>query len=399
VIIPDLPRDEVQRLFSLRSYAVLDSAPETVFDELAELAAAVCNTPIALVSLIDEARQWFKARVGLPDTETGRDVSFCAHAILQPGIFQVADTMLDTRFADNPLVTGPPYIRFYAGAPLFDQAGHGLGTLCVIDQVPRELNAAQQQSLGVLRTHVVKLLELRRKARELELINRELEAFDYTISHDLRAPLRAITGFGEILRDDHQHELTDEARKLLDHIMRAAQRMDRLTTDLLDLSRLSRNPLVIGTVDLGALTHEAVLDLRAREPERVAKVVIEPALLVAGDRGLLRVVIDNLLSNAWKFTRGRTPARIEIGKQRRDDRTEYFVRDNGVGFDMRYAQRLFQPFQRMHPGSEYPGTGIGLATVMRIVRRHGGTMRAESAVNAGTLIAFTLEAARDQLSG
>lgn len=386
----ELPANETQRLSALYSYGILDSEREGIFDELTELAASICDAPIALITLVDESRQWFKARVGMSASETARSVSFCAHAILQPGLFVVSDTLQDVRFADNALVVGPPHIRFYAGAPLITAEGCGLGTLCVIDQVPRELTPKQQRALSVLRTHVMKLLELRRVTRELNASNSELEAFSYSVSHDLRAPLRAITGFSTALLEDHGPSLNDDARSLLQRIFAAADRMDHLTVDLINLSRVSRQPLQFRRVDLSQLAREVVAELAKADPTRGVDVVIHPGLTEQGDPGLLRVVLDNLLGNAWKYTSKTAQPRIEVGQVRKNGKSEFFVSDNGVGFEMAYAGKLFQPFQRFHSSSAYPGTGIGLATVHRIVQRHGGTIRAESAVNVGTTIRFTL---------
>jgi GAF domain-containing protein len=162
-----IPNNEKQRLKVLWQYDVLDTVPEEVFDDLTELAAWICGAPIALISLVDEKRQWFKSRVGVTQTETARDVSFCTHAILQNDLFVVPDASLDPRFAAGPLVTSNPRIRFYAGAPLVTPDGHALGTLCVLDRVPRELSPDQRQALRVLARHVVGQLELRRKSREL----------------------------------------------------------------------------------------------------------------------------------------------------------------------------------------------------------------------------------------
>jgi GAF domain-containing protein len=162
-----VPANEARRLKVLWQYEVLDTVPEAVFDDLVELASAVCDAPIALISLVDESRQWFKAKVGLSTNETSRDVSFCAHAIMQPGLFIVPDATKDPRFADNPLVIAEPRIRFYAGAPLVTPDGHALGTLCVLDQRPRELTEAQRKALQVLARLAVTQLELRRHAKEL----------------------------------------------------------------------------------------------------------------------------------------------------------------------------------------------------------------------------------------
>jgi GAF domain-containing protein len=162
-----VPKNEKRRLAVLWQYEVLDTVPEEVFDDLTELAARICEAPIALISLVDESRQWFKSRIGTPMSETSRDVSFCAYAIHQSDLFIVPDATKDERFANNPLVTSDPKIRFYAGAPLITPDGHALGTLCVIDKVPRELNADQKQALRILARHVMSQLELRRRSREL----------------------------------------------------------------------------------------------------------------------------------------------------------------------------------------------------------------------------------------
>ncbi len=386
----EVPANEAQRLSTLYSYGVLDSEPEQVIDDVAELAAQICDAPIALVSLIDESRQWFKSHVGLNTTETARSSSFCAHAILQPDVFIIPDTLRDERFADNPLVVGPPKIRFYAGAPLIAQNGSGLGTLCVIDRVPRQLTTHQVNALTVLRTHVMKLLELRYISRGLDLANRELESFSYSVAHDLRAPLRSITGFSQILLDEHSTQLNEEARDFLQRINLAGQRMDRLTTDLLDLARLSRQPLQFRSVNLSLIIHDVMAELVKEAPTRQVDVTIQAGISVLGDEGLLRIVAENLLGNAWKFTSKRVNARIEFGSELVNGTNEYFVRDNGAGFNMAHANNLFQPFQRMHSNTEFPGTGIGLAIVKRVIQRHRGTIRAQSAIDQGTTIRFSL---------
>lgn len=169
-----IPVNEGKRLRVLWQYDVLDTVPEEVFDDLTELAASICEAPIALISLVDENRQWFKARVGTKMSETARDISFCAHAILQDGLFIIPDAKKDRRFKDSPLVTGPAKIRFYAGAPLITPDGQALGTLCVLDKKPRNLNPSQRNALRVLARHVVSQLELRRHTRELSEARREI---------------------------------------------------------------------------------------------------------------------------------------------------------------------------------------------------------------------------------
>jgi|GEM_PF-3178819 len=226
---------------------------------------------------------------------------------------------------------------------------------------------------------------------ELETANKELEAFSYSVSHDLRAPLRSIDGFSRILLDDCKDRLGTQHKNYLERIRAATQRMGELIDDLLKLSRVTRAGMSREAVDLGALAAAVIEDLRRADPQRRVAVDIQPGLTAVGDPPLLRVLLENLIGNAWKFT-GKTPdARIAFGA--RDDSSHqrvYFVRDNGAGFDMTYASKLFGAFQRLHSMDEFPGTGIGLATVQRIVRRHGGRVWAEGAIGQGAAFYFTL---------
>jgi PAS domain S-box-containing protein len=226
---------------------------------------------------------------------------------------------------------------------------------------------------------------------ELEAANAELEAFSYSVSHDLRAPLRALDGFSLALIDDYGEQLDDTATDYLARVRAASQRMGQLIDDLLKLSRVSRREMVREQVDLTALAREVLADLREAEPTRVVNGHVEDGLVAGGDPALLRVVLQNLLANAWKFTSRKQEARIEVGAERRDGVTAYFVRDDGAGFDSTYVDKLFTPFQRLHTAGEFPGTGVGLATVKRIVRRHGGSVWAESVVDSGATFYFTLD--------
>jgi light-regulated signal transduction histidine kinase (bacteriophytochrome) len=225
---------------------------------------------------------------------------------------------------------------------------------------------------------------------ELAAVNKELEAFSYSVSHDLRAPLRSIDGFSHALIEEHAGQLDETAMDYLRRIRAATQRMGELIDDLLDLSRVTRRDMRHDDVDLSALATAVMADLTRARPERSAEVHIAEGLRGRGDRALLRLMLENLLGNAWKFTARETPARIEVGVQRDGDRLAYYVRDNGVGFDIAYADKLFGAFQRLHGATEFPGTGIGLATVQRIILRHGGQVWAHSEVGQGATFFFTL---------
>ena len=584
--------DEPQRLESLRQYAVLDTPAEAAFDDLTELAAHICEAPIALISLIDENRQWFKSKVGLDASETSRDVAFCAHAIHQPDLFIVPDATLDERFADNPLVTGEPRIRFYAGAPLLTPDGHALGTLCVIDYQPRELRPDQQRALRVLSRNVIGQLELRRRAletasllaerdeilaallreqadtdlrvqrrteqlahsesearrflevaerskqallsvledqrqvedalrkseiryrnlletapfpvvitrlrdgilrygnrraeaqfgikreegigrqasdfylnvadrdqfldrlmketivtdqelrlragdghtfwaqlsaaiiefesepaiftsindisarkqaedevrqlnteleqrvaertAELETVNKELETFTYSVSHDLKAPLRGIDGYSRLLLEDHAAGLDEEGRSFLANIRRGTQQMGQLIEDLLAYSRVERRTLQEERVNLPRLM-EAVVAERADEI-RARRVLVRtdiPCQEVIADLEGLAMALRNLLDNALKFTRNTSQPAIEIGGRQENASCILWVRDNGIGFEMKFNKRIFEIFQRLQRAEDFPGTGIGLAIVRKALQRMGGQAWAESSPGQG----------------
>lgn len=218
----------------------------------------------------------------------------------------------------------------------------------------------------------------------------ELESFSYSVSHDLRAPIRAIEGFSQLLQDEHAAQLDDEGKRLLGVVRKNARRMGHLIDDLLDFSRLGRRPLATADVDMGALAREAADVACAAEPDRTFEVTIDPLPQVFGDRALLAQVWKNLLENAVKYSRGRAPAIIQISCETSETEVSFHVRDNGVGFDMKYVQRLFGVFERLHTGAEFDGTGVGLALVERIVRRHGGRVWAESVEGEGAVFHFSL---------
>ncbi len=230
--------------------------------------------------------------------------------------------------------------------------------------------------------------------QQLKAANQELEAFSYSVSHDLRAPLRSIDGFSQALLEDYPDKLDEQGRNYLARVRAATQRMAELIDDMLQLSRVTRAEIRQETVDLSALADSVVADLRRAEPQRQVEVAIQSGLQAEGDAKLLRIALVNLLSNAWKFTGRQPAARIELGVQDTGSERAFYVRDNGVGFDMAYADKLFGAFQRLHAMSEFPGTGIGLATVQRIINRHGGRVWAEAAVNQGATFFFALPANR-----
>lgn len=232
---------------------------------------------------------------------------------------------------------------------------------------------------------------LQKNVRELEAVNKELESFSYSVSHDLRAPLRGMNGFSTILLSDYQKLSEAERKDYLQRIVRGATKMGKLIDSLLDLSRLTRKTMRRESVDLSAVARSVMGDLQAMQPEREVAVTLQDNVIATGDPSLLHIVLQNLLHNAWKFSANTPKPKIAFGDHRDENgNTAYFVRDNGSGFDMEYKNKLFGPFQRLHSDQEFEGHGIGLATVQRIVHRHGGRIWAESEVGKGAAFYFTL---------
>jgi signal transduction histidine kinase len=257
-----------------------------------------------------------------------------------------------------------------------------------LEEARREAEA--RAAAAIAEAKAEHLAEVERKNAELEVANNELESFSYTVSHDLRAPLRAIEGFARALEEDEGHLLQEEGKRHLGRIFNATKRMNELIEDLLALSRVTRAEIKKVNVDLSELARTVIADLRARAPDRKVDVRIEDGLMVRGDQSLLRAVLENLLGNAWKFTAKTPDVVIEVGAKLHDDERLFFVRDNGAGFDPTQAAQLFRPFKRLHSPKEFEGTGIGLATVRRIIVRHGGRVWAEAAPGKGASFWFTL---------
>jgi signal transduction histidine kinase len=231
---------------------------------------------------------------------------------------------------------------------------------------------------------------LRIRSAHLEAANKELDAFCYSVAHDLRAPLRGIDGFSQALVEDYGDRLDSQGKECLQRVRLSAQRMATLIDDLLNLSRITRAEMRQDIVDLSSIADSIAIDLHAREPQRKVTFAIVPGLQAKADPRFLRIILENLLGNSWKFTSQREDARIEVGRTQQNGKSAYFVRDNGVGFDPAYASKLFGVFQRLHGMNEFPGTGIGLATVQRIIQRHGGRVWADAAPGCGATFYFSL---------
>ena len=391
---PPVPHDELARLRALRAFDILDTPREAVYDDLTALAAHICGAPISLITLVDAERQWLKSRVGLDIDETTRDVSFCAHAIVGGGTMQVEDALEDERFHDNPLVTGDPNIRFYAGAPLTTTDGFALGTLCVIDRVPRTLTAEQEVALAALSRAVMAQLELDRQNRTLRELERAREEFMGLVAHELRTPLSSVVGYVEELRDGSAGTLSDDQQRFLAVIARNAERLRLLVDDLLFMARAEAGHASLdrADVDLSVLAAEAVEAARFGASEKSLELALRDgsAVRVDGDSRRLGQAIDNLLSNAIKFT----PAggRVDVSVEMQGSEAVVAVTDSGMGIGADELPHIFGRFYRTSGAEDaaIPGTGLGLGITRAIADAHGGLVEVESELGRGTTFRLRL---------
>lgn len=417
---PPIPANDVARVAALRALGILDTPPEPNYDDLTRLAAQICQVPIALISLVDADRQWFKARVGLDPAETPRELSFCAHAIAEPqtDVFVVPDASADPRFAANALVTGAPHIRFYAGTPLVTHDGWALGTLCVIDRVPRQLTPDQLHALTTLRRHILDALELRRiiarqntviadldeTRRHLDVARRTAEEatrakaeFLATMSHEIRTPMNAVIGMTTLLRDT---PLSPEQRDSVDVIQSSGEHLLTVINDILDFSKITSGKLTLESVpfSLPACVAAAVRLLVARATEK--KVAIRSTLApgtpetIVGDVTRLRQILVNLLSNAVKFT-DRGAITVDVSARAQPDGSSeltFRVSDTGIGIPAARLPHLFQRFEQADSSTTrtFGGSGLGLVISRHLAELQGGKLWAESTPGVGSVFHFTI---------
>lgn len=390
--VAPIPANEDERLAKLASYGILDTPPEEPFDRIVRIVAETIGVPVALVTLVDRDRQWMKSRRGLDAAETPRDVAFCAHAILSDELMVVEDATRDPRFADNPLVTGGPAIRFYAGAPLHTPDGFNLGTLCAIDRQPRALSASHRGLLGDLAGLVVDEMELRvavRSAMNEAAGQASLKAlkdeFLSAVTHELRTPLTSIRGALGLLDAGVLGRLPGKAQEAIAIAHRNTVRLIELVEDILDMQKLESGGLdfAFGPVAAGTLLREACEGLRAVAAERKVSldVIVEHDAVITSDGRRLHQALAHLISNAVKFS----PAGETVAARvtRREDTVRFSVVDRGPGIPEVFRPHLFQKFRQGPIDPRPKGTGLGLAITKTIVDALGGRLHVDSIPGRG----------------
>lgn len=371
--------NEIERLKALRSYGILDTPIEPSFDDITKIASYVCQTPMSVINLIDEGRQWFKSEIGFGVRETPLDDSICAHAILEQNFLEVEDTTKDSRFDCNPLVTGSPHLRFYAGALLRTPDGLPLGTVCVLDVKPRALNAQQREVLAALARQVMAQMEFRRALVLADRLQRNISRLMAVAGHDLKQPLQVMI----MAIDRIRNKLTDEKDRerlgyAIDAGMRMAEELDRLA----ETSVLGAG---LGAPSLHAFPLQDVFDsilanwrLHA-EAKGLELIVLPSKANIVSDPGMLRAILGNLVGNAIKYTeRGR----VLVGARKRENAVSIEVLDTGSGIPSEQLSSIFEAFHQINPASE--GLGLGLSIVRRTAEALGHEIALKSDLARGS---------------
>lgn len=398
MLIPKTPQNEFVRLKALKEYSILDTLPEEEYDDITKLASKICETSISTISLIDEKRQWFKSKVGLNTAQTSRNDSFCAHAIIEPDkIFTVKDSRLDSRFSDNPLVVGDPHVVFYTGVPLVSPEGLPLGTLCVIDDKPKELNEDQLVALQALSNQVVSLFELRKSkmllekfSKELETRNIELEKFAHVAAHDIKSPLNNISSLTEILINKYSDNLNDEAKILMSMLDTSSTSLRNLVDGILEHSK--SDSLLIearSAFEVQTIVEETVKLLNNKSEYRFVFSFDNQAIFT--NRIALQQILINLIANGIKYN-DKEEVVIEIGFTDLEHFYRFSVSDNGPGIKEENQKKIFGIFEILTNEDRFgnKGNGIGLSTVKKLVEGLGGEISVNSEMKKGTRFDFTI---------
>ncbi|WP_396140725.1 ATP-binding protein [Flavobacterium sp.] len=395
---PSNHKKESKRIESLKSYLVLDTESEEEIDNLTQLASEICETPISLVSLIDENRQWFKSKIGLEVNETSRDVAFCAHAINEKDdLFIIEDARKDKRFFDNPLVTSHPYVIFYAGVVLKSDEDLPLGTLCVIDNSPRKLSDKQIRSLKTISKQIMNLLNYKKSMHKQEELriqlvqkNRELERFASIAAHDLKSPLANIMSAANLFSEIYASQIDTQGNLLIDSIEKSGQRLKLLVDGLLEFTKIDDLSLITKSkVDLIKLTKDLTKLIGNKDNIKIS--LNTKLKTIKTYPILLDQILINLFSNSLKYSNKKI-AEIELNVSENSSHYLFIVKDNGPGISKKNQTTIFNLFQIASAEDQFgnKGNGIGLATVKKIIEKLGGKIRVESEEGQGAEFHFSI---------
>lgn len=402
MIKPTIPENEIERLKDLESYQILDTLPENDFDEITQLASQICGVPISLISLIDKNRQWFKSRRGLEIEETPRDYSFCGHAINeQEKVMIVKDSRIDERFHDNPLVTGDPNIIFYAGVPLVSSKGNSLGTLCVIDEIPRDLDQSQISALKALGNQLGKLLEYRISLFQLNASEKKLKEINSTkdklfsiIGHDLRGPIGGVKTLVELLLSNIEKTDSDKVKEMLEVIHTSTNSTYELLENLLTWAKSQQNGVIFTPEKISVrLMVNQTVDLFKELLERKGLAIncdITEDVIVFADKDMLLTVLRNLISNAIKFSSKGDVIQVFSEKKKTD--VVISIKDEGTGIKAENISKLFKKSEHVSTyGTDgEKGTGLGLLLCQDFIEKHGGKISVDSELDQGSTFKFAL---------
>ena len=389
---PAIPFNEVERLEALYRYQI-STLPEKAYNDIIHLAATIFNVPISLISLVDEDKCWFKAKIGIDHSQISRNSTYAAHAINQSSeVMVIEDVLKDERFYDSPLALQDPPVRFYAGTPLVTPDGFAIGTLCIIDKVPRKLSENQIRTLQILAKQIITQFELNLKKEEVDRLNKKLEyanqdlkSFSHAVAHDLRAPVKNIEGLIGLLKGEYQFDSL--GNELINGLKTASKRMDSVIMDMWNLSRINFIPLQNRSIDFSKLCNTV---LNSITPKGKYSFQIQEDMRAMGDPMLLVTLVENLLSNAIKYSSQKANPVIIIGQKMEGNQVVYYIQDNGIGLAEESTESIFEPFHKLNTTDDLEGTGVGLSVVKKIINRHGGKIWVQSTPEKGATFYFTL---------
>ena len=396
--LPPIPTDEDERLSDLESYDIMDSLPESDYDNLTKIASEICQTPVALITLMGAERQWFKSKIGVELSENKRDFTFCAHGMINPKEpLVVNDASKDPRFANNPLVTGEHHVRFYAGVQLVSKTGFPLGSICVFDVKENKLSTAQLETLKVLGQQVIRLLELRKTVRELESskadllrTNKQLKEFDYIISHDLKAPLRNVKYLTEAINEMSGEKMNDKEKKYLHLINETASDAISYVDGILNYSQATYYiDVLTEEIDLNSFLKKIIQ--QETVPAHVSISIPDNLPTINGSKAAFRQIFSNLINNAIKYN-DKAKGWVKILYSADDGYHNFQISDNGKGIPEDKIESIFALFFVVNKGGtrNSSSSGVGLSIVKNLVTEMKGKISVKSTLGEGTTFELSI---------